>query len=272
MSSALSSACDFKSHFCKQSDQGPHCLPVCKNRFEKSARIFSRRHKQKTFSDALFPGALRVKDVKFTENVYPPKFDFNAEIQNFTEYFYRLSFNFNTDFQKINAEIPFTRSYLELWWNHMLCVVIRSTSAEALLMSIHNIHVYVFMKKQKLISSGAEVITDTLCSAQTILSVSLPYQVHNLIRVYTTGPEVIKLFSCSSQLSMKCFKLINLKLLTMPNTFLLNIAEYENFSTYIYEMQTIIGIFIIRENFMLSWVEHEKSFTTSGPCLLLTCK
>ena len=41
----MSSACDFKSHFCKllleQSDQGPHGLPVCKNRFEKFARIFS---------------------------------------------------------------------------------------------------------------------------------------------------------------------------------------------------------------------------------------
>ena len=35
-------------------------MPVCKNRFEKSARIFSRRHKQTTFSDAVFLGALRV--------------------------------------------------------------------------------------------------------------------------------------------------------------------------------------------------------------------
>ena len=34
---------------------------VCKNRFEKSARIFSRRHKQTTFSDAVFLGTLRVK-------------------------------------------------------------------------------------------------------------------------------------------------------------------------------------------------------------------
>ena len=44
----------------EQSDLGPHCLPVCKNRFEKSARIFSRRHKQTTFSDAVFLGAFRV--------------------------------------------------------------------------------------------------------------------------------------------------------------------------------------------------------------------
>ena len=36
-------------------------MPVCKNRFEKSARIFSRRHKQTTYSDAVFLGALRVK-------------------------------------------------------------------------------------------------------------------------------------------------------------------------------------------------------------------
>ena len=42
------------------SDLDPHCLPVCKNRFEKFARIFSRRHKQTTFSDAGFLGVLRV--------------------------------------------------------------------------------------------------------------------------------------------------------------------------------------------------------------------
>ena len=47
------------------SDLGPHCLRVCKNRFEKFAGIFSRRHKQTTFSDAGFLGALRVKDILF---------------------------------------------------------------------------------------------------------------------------------------------------------------------------------------------------------------
>ena len=39
-----------------------------------------------------------------------------------------------------------------------------------------------------------------------------------------------KKFSCSTQLSMKFFMLINLFLLTMPNSFLLNIAEHENVS------------------------------------------
>ena len=43
-------------------------MPVCKNRFEKSARIFSRRYKQTTFSDAVFLGALRVK--KFLDNYH----------------------------------------------------------------------------------------------------------------------------------------------------------------------------------------------------------
>ena len=47
-------------------DQSPHCLPVCKNRFEKFARIFSRRHKQ-TFSDAGFLGILKT--------LYPSKID-----------------------------------------------------------------------------------------------------------------------------------------------------------------------------------------------------
>ena len=34
-----------------------------KNSFEKFARIFSRRHKQTTFSDAVFLGALRINSV-----------------------------------------------------------------------------------------------------------------------------------------------------------------------------------------------------------------
>ena len=72
LSPALSAACDFKSHVfqqcgprsdcssSEQSDQGPRCFPVCKNRFEKFARIFSRRHKQTTFSDVGFLGILKV--------------------------------------------------------------------------------------------------------------------------------------------------------------------------------------------------------------------
>ena len=47
-----------------QFDLGPHCLLVCKNKFEKFAKIFSRRHKQTTFLDAVFLGALRVNAVE----------------------------------------------------------------------------------------------------------------------------------------------------------------------------------------------------------------
>ena len=49
------------------------------------------------------------------------------------------------------------------------------------------------------------------------------------------GTELIILFSCSTQLSMKFVPLINLKLLTTANSFLLNIAEHENFSANKYE-------------------------------------
>ena len=61
-------------------------------------------------------------------------------------------------------------------------------------------------------------------------------------------PRDIKPFSCSTQLNMYIFLLINHKLLTTANSFLLNIAEHENFSAI------IVGIFIFisRENFMLS--------------------
>ena len=50
-----------------------------------------------------------------------------------------------------------------------------------------------------------------------------------------SGPEVIKLFSCSTQLSMKFFVVRNFKLLTMLNYFLLNIAEREIVSANKYE-------------------------------------
>ena len=81
-----------------------------------------------------------------------------------------------------------------------------------------------------------------------------------------SGPEVLKLFSCSTQLSMKFVLLINPKLLRTANSSLLHIAEHENFSANEYEKANYFGIFIFisRENFMLSWVEHEKSFLTTG--------
>ena len=65
-----------------------------------------------------------------------------------------------------------------------------------------------------------------------------------------SGPEVIKRFSCWTQQSVKFVLLIILKLLIFANSI----------------WPTIVGIFIFisRENFMLSWVEHAKRFITLG--------
>ena len=47
------------------------------------------------------------------------------------------------------------------------------------------------------------------------------------VAMVLSGPKVIKHFSCSSHLSMKFVLLINLKLLTIANSYLLNITEHE---------------------------------------------
>ena len=69
-------------------------------------------------------------------------------------------------------------------------------------------------------------------------------------------PEVIRLFSCSAQMSMKCFMLINLKLLTLAKSFLQSLSWLSmQFSPLInIKMPLIVGIFIFisRENFMFS--------------------
>ena len=59
------------------------------------------------------------------------------------------------------------------------------------------------------------------------------YHIHR--NYIVSGPEVLKPFSCSTQLSMKFVLLMNFKLLTIANSFLLNIAEHENFSANKYE-------------------------------------
>ena len=83
LSSALSSAGYFKSHFCKQCGPRSDCSfrssliwvhtvrLYAKCKFETFTRRCSRRHTQTTFSDADFLGALRVK------------VSFNTEIPNY---------------------------------------------------------------------------------------------------------------------------------------------------------------------------------------------
>ena len=82
-----------------------------------------------------------------------------------------------------------------------------------------------------------------------------------------SGPTVIKTFSCSTQLSTKFILLINVKMPTIVGilTFYSMInATYDRLKL---ETTLFVGIlvFIRSWNFMLSWVEHEKSFITSGP-------
>ena len=80
------------------------------------------------------------------------------------------------------------------------------------------------------------------------------------------GPEVIKLFPRSTQLSTKFQLLINTKILKWRK-FLLCLSDVAYIMLINVKMPTIVGILtsMSRINFVLSWVEHEKSFITSGP-------
>ena len=57
----------------------------------------------------------------------------------------------------------------------------------------------------------------------------------SVLRKLWSGLEDINLFSCSIQLSVKFFMLIKLRLVTIANFFLLNIAKHEKFSANKYE-------------------------------------
>ena len=87
-------------------------------------------------------------------------------------------------------------------------------------------------------------------------------------------PEVIKLFSRSTQMSTKFQLLIKTKIPTNKE-----VTSFKSLRCCIYpahfillinvKMPTIVGIltFMSRINFMLSLIEHEKNPTTSGPVL-----
>ena len=66
---------------------------------------------------------------------------------------------------------------------------------------------------------------------------------------------------------MKCSLLINMKLPTIVGIFIF--ISRENFISAIFSKKEFAIVsnlrFISMTNFMLSWVEHEKSFTSSGP-------
>ena len=81
------------------------------------------------------------------------------------------------------------------------------------------------------------------------------------------GLELIKLFSCSTQLSMKFQLLIKTKILTNKEVFALSLLDVVFIMLLNVKMPMIVGIltFMSRINFMFSLVEHGKSFITSGP-------
>ena len=83
------------------------------------------------------------------------------------------------------------------------------------------------------------------------------------------GPEVIKLFSCSTQLSIKCDLLINLKLLTIANYFLLKTAEHEDFFAYKYKNANLLAETILcsaessMKKVLYPWARLKLAFTRS---------
>ena len=72
--------------------------------------------------------------------------------------------------------------------------------------------------------------------------------------IIVTGLEIIKRFSCTTQLSINFVLRINHKLLIIANSFLQHNAEHEFSQLINMKMPTIVGIFIFisRENCMLS--------------------
>ena len=83
------------------------------------------------------------------------------------------------------------------------------------------------------------------------------------------GLEVIKLFSCSTQLSTKFILLISVKMPTI-----VGILTYISMINTTYERLKAINFFVCwyfsfyeQLKFVLSWVEREKSFLTSRPDL-----
>ena len=81
-------------------------------------------------------------------------------------------------------------------------------------------------------------------------------------KVSSTGLEVIKLFSCSSQLKLKFILLINVKMPTTVGilTFISRINYWLGCSKLKFLIIWTISIIMSSLNFMLSRVEHENIY------------
>ena len=113
-----------------------------------------------------------------------------------------------------------------------------------------------------LIAYWCHVTVSILC-----LFLMVPWVGLQCVIMARTGPEFIQLFPCSIQLSTKFILLINVKIPTIVS--ILTFISMINTKS---ERPTANIFFICRYfkflsswNFVLCWVEHEKSFITSGP-------
>ena len=95
--------------------------------------------------------------------------------------------------------------------------------------------------------------------------------------VQHSGPEVVLLFQCPTQLSTKFILLINIKMPTIVGilTFISMINTTYECSKARKSVFCGILVFMSSLNFVLSWVEYEKSFITPRlgllKSLILTC-
>ena len=100
----------------------------------------------------------------------------------------------------------------------------------------------------------------------------LPYQLNTPLLpdnvTVRSGPEVIKLCSCSTQLSTKKFQPYkNTKIPTNKEVSCFKSPRCCIYHANNVKMPTVVDIltFMSRIHFVLSGVEHEKSFITSRP-------
>ena len=137
------------------------------------------------------------------------------------------------------------------------------------------LNIFLFLKNGLILTNSADSDAMSLYAAFHLGLQCLPQYLYTGIQsekgliahAADPGPEFIKLFPCSTQLSTKLILLINVKMPTIVGilTFIsmINTTSERLKARYI----LICRYFSIYEQleFMLSWVEHEKSFIASGP-------
>ena len=105
-----------------------------------------------------------------------------------------------------------------------------------------------------------------LCYAARLIFTLVQFSLSGNVQGMKPGPEVIKLFSCSTQLSTKFILLINVKMTTIVgiSTFIsiLNTSEHLK-ARKVFIFMHFKFYTHLKFHAQLSW--HEKCFITSGP-------